>query len=135
VFEKILSVAIMALVYALIVSERVHRTTAVLLGVVLVFGFRLLTIEGAVQFERTAIGEHLLLGGDNVDLALARRVEEKLGTPRLTLAQRNALRRQCCAAKEALLGEPAIERIPVTLEGGTSRVRAGRRASRSWRWR
>lgn len=49
-FEKILAVAIMALVYALIVSERVHRTTAVLLGVVLVLGLRLLTIEGAVHF-------------------------------------------------------------------------------------
>lgn len=48
--EKAIAIAIMALVYALIVSERVHRTTAVLLGVVLVLGFRLLTIEEAVQF-------------------------------------------------------------------------------------
>jgi hypothetical protein len=29
-----------------------------------------------LHFERTAIGEHLLLGGDNLDFALARRVEE-----------------------------------------------------------
>ena len=44
------------------------------------------SVEGKeVKFERTAIGEHLLLGGDNVDLALARLVEEKLGRPRLSL--------------------------------------------------
>ncbi|HST21372.1 MAG TPA: Hsp70 family protein, partial [Blastocatellia bacterium] len=60
-------------------------------------------IDGEIRFERIAIGEHLLLGGDNVDLALMRRVEEKLGNPKLTLRQRNALARQCCAAKELLL--------------------------------
>ena len=47
--EKLLAVAILVVVYVLIVSERVHRTTAVLLGVVLVLGFRLLTVEQAVQ--------------------------------------------------------------------------------------
>ena len=35
-------------------------------------------VNDELQFERTAIGEHLLLGGDNLDLALARRVEETL---------------------------------------------------------
>ncbi len=40
--EKILAVAILALVYVLILSKKVHRTTAVLLGSVLVVGFRLL---------------------------------------------------------------------------------------------
>ena len=30
-------------------------------------------VDGELQFERTAIGEHLLLGGDNLDFALARR--------------------------------------------------------------
>ena len=34
-------------------------------------------VNGELQFERTAIGEHLLLGGDNLDFALARRVEEE----------------------------------------------------------
>ncbi|HEV2764612.1 MAG TPA: Hsp70 family protein, partial [Pyrinomonadaceae bacterium] len=76
-------------------------------------------VEGKeVRFERTAIGEHLLLGGDNVDLALERLAEEKLGRPRLTLRQRNALRRQCCAAKERLLGDPEVERSNVTVLGG-----------------
>src|ERR1019366_249668 len=46
---------------------------------------------GDVEFERTAIGEHLLLGGENLDLALARRVEHKLDA-KLSLRQRHALR-------------------------------------------
>ena len=80
---------------------------------------------GEVRFERTAIGEHLLLGGDNVDLALARLVEEKLGRPRLTLRQQNALRRQCCAAKEKLLGDDPVESAPVTVLGGGRSVVGG----------
>ncbi|MBV9926065.1 MAG: Hsp70 family protein [Acidobacteria bacterium] len=81
--------------------------------------------EGEVRFERTAIGEHLLLGGDNVDLALARLVVEKLGRPRLSLTQQNALRRQCCAAKETLLGDEAKESAPVTVLGGGRSVVGG----------
>jgi molecular chaperone DnaK (HSP70) len=74
-------------------------------------------VDGELQFERTAIGEHLLLGGDNLDFALARRVEEKLGDIRLTLRQRYALRRACCASKELLLSDSNLERVPVTLLG------------------
>ncbi|MGC9994901.1 MAG: Hsp70 family protein [Terriglobia bacterium] len=70
-----------------------------------------------VQFERIAIGEHLLLGGDNLDLALARRVEEKLHAPTLSLRQRHALRRTCCAAKERLLSDPALDRLPISVLG------------------
>jgi hypothetical protein len=70
-----------------------------------------------VQFERIAIGEHLLLGGDNLDLALARRVEEKLHAPKLSLRQRHALRRTCCAAKERLLSDPALDRLPISVLG------------------
>ncbi|HEX8719929.1 MAG TPA: Hsp70 family protein [Pyrinomonadaceae bacterium] len=80
---------------------------------------------GELRLVRTAIGEHLLLGGDNVDLALARLVEEKLGRPRLSLRQQNALRRQCCAAKERLLGEGAPESVPVTVLGGGRSVVGG----------
>ena len=84
------------------------------------------SVEGKeVQFSRTAIGEHLLLGGDNVDLALSRRVEEKLGQPQLTLRQQNALRRLCCAAKEKLLSEPSVERVPITVLGSGRAVVGG----------
>ncbi|MBV8856306.1 MAG: Hsp70 family protein [Acidobacteria bacterium] len=81
--------------------------------------------SGEVRFERTAIGEHLLLGGDNVDLALARLVEEKLARPRLSLRQQNALRRQCCAAKECLLADDSKESAPVTVLGGGRSVVGG----------
>jgi molecular chaperone DnaK (HSP70) len=74
-------------------------------------------VDGELQFERTAIGEHLLLGGDNLDFALARRMEEKLNDMKLTLRQRYALRRACCAAKERLLSDPSLERVPVRVLG------------------
>ena len=74
-------------------------------------------VDGEHQFERTAIGEHLLLGGDNLDFALARRVEEKLNDVKLTLRQRYALRRSCCSAKERLLSDSSLERVPVTVLG------------------
>ena len=82
-------------------------------------------VAGEIRFERIAIGEHLLLGGDNVDLALVRRVEEKLGNPKLTLRQRNALARQCCAAKELLLSDEKIERVPINVLGSGRAVVGG----------
>ena len=78
-----------------------------------------------VQFERVAIGEHLLLGGDNLDLALARRVEEKLHVPKLSLRQRHALRRACCAAKERLLSDPSLGRLPISVLGSGRAVVGG----------
>ena len=74
-------------------------------------------VAGELKFERTAIGEHLLLGGDNLDLALVWQVEKKLKGATLTLQQRYALRRTCCAAKERLLSDSSLERVPVTVLG------------------
>jgi len=74
-------------------------------------------VNGELEFERTAVGEHLLLGGDNLDLALARYVEEKLKAIKLTSRQRYALRRACCAVKERLLSDLSLERVPVTVLG------------------
>ena len=75
-------------------------------------------MHGDLEFERTAIGEHLLLGGDNLDSALAHHVEAKLGNIKLTLRQRYALRRVCCTAKEQLLRDSNLERVPITILGG-----------------
>ena len=86
---------------------------------------RVQIVGGEIKFERTAIGEHLLLGGDNVDLALARRVMEKLGNPKLSLRQQNALRRQCCAAKEKLLSDGRLKRVPVNILGAGRSVVGG----------
>ena len=76
---------------------------------------------GTATFERIAIGDHLLLGGDNVDLALATLVERRLieSRPqvRLAITQRAALRRMCSAAKEQLLGDAAPDRIAITTLG------------------
>ena len=69
-----------------------------------------------VQFERTAIGEHLLLGGENLDLALARKVEQKLNA-RLSLRQRHAVEITCSTAKERLLGNSDLDRLPISILG------------------
>ena len=55
-----------------------------------------------IDFTRTAVGKHLLLGGDNLDLTLAWLVESKLNKT-LSVRQRSGLRRQCALAKEKLL--------------------------------
>jgi molecular chaperone DnaK (HSP70) len=81
-----------------------------------------------LRFERIAIGEHLLLGGDNLDLALAALVEQKLienGAPRLALTQRLALRRKCSAAKERLLSDEGPEEVTITILGSGRGVVAG----------
>ncbi|ETW94829.1 MAG: hypothetical protein ETSY1_33170 [Candidatus Entotheonella factor] len=78
---------------------------------------RVQIVDDEMTFERTAIGEHILLGGDNVDLALAHRLEAALGETNLSLRQRQALRRQCCAAKEQLLSQPGLEQLPIRLLG------------------
>jgi molecular chaperone DnaK (HSP70) len=58
-------------------------------------------------FRRVAVGDHLMLGGDNIDLALAHHVEKKLGGARLDAEQWSALRFACRTAKEKILGEDA----------------------------
>lgn len=82
-----------------------------------------------VSFERIAIGDHLLLGGDNVDLALATLAEQRLAESRpdlrLAITQRSALRRLCSAAKERLLGDEPPDRVTVTLLGAGHRVVGG----------
>ena len=69
-----------------------------------------------VNFTRTAVGKHLLLGGDNLDLTLAWLVETKLGTS-LSIRQRSGLRRQCSAAKERMLNDPAVKSVEITVLG------------------
>ena len=75
-----------------------------------------------VNFTRTAVGKHLLLGGDNLDLTLAWLVETKLGAA-LSIRQRSGLRRQCSAAKERLLNDPNLNSVEITVLGtGTSLI-------------
>jgi hypothetical protein len=76
---------------------------------------------GVPGFERIAVGDHLLLGGDNVDLALASLVERRLAESRpdvrLAITQRSSLRRLCSAAKERMLGDAPPDRVAVTVLG------------------
>ncbi|MEX2264529.1 MAG: Hsp70 family protein [Bryobacteraceae bacterium] len=77
-----------------------------------------------IEFTRTAVGKHLLLGGDNLDLTLAWLVEAKLGK-QLSIRQRSALRRQCSTAKERLLCDPKLERVEITVLGGGAAIVGG----------
>lgn len=76
--------------------------------------------DGQLQLERVAVGRHLLLGGDNIDLALAKICEQRLtpGEP-LDAFRFSRLLLACRGAKETLLSEGAPESVPIRL------VRAG----------
>jgi DNA-K related protein/Hsp70 protein len=73
--------------------------------------------SGELTFLRDAVGEHLLLGGDNMDLALAKSVEAKTPTGKLDAAQFGALVQACRAAKETLLGPKPPGEVTVTVMG------------------
>jgi len=77
-----------------------------------------------VEFTRTAVGKHLLLGGDNLDLTLAWLVEAKLGT-QLSIRQRSALRRQCAAAKERILADANLKSVEITVLGAGASLIGG----------
>jgi molecular chaperone DnaK (HSP70) len=79
-----------------------------------------------VQFHRVAVGDHLLLGGDNLDLALAHHLEQKLANGgRLDARQWSMLIPACRHAKETLLGEHPPESHTVVLAGGGSKLIGG----------
>jgi hypothetical protein len=77
-----------------------------------------------VDFTRTAVGKHLLLGGDNLDLTLGWLVEAKLGKT-LSIRQRSGLRRQCASAKERLLSDENLKSVEITVLGGGSSLVGG----------
>jgi hypothetical protein len=77
-----------------------------------------------IDFTRIAVGKHLLLGGDNLDLTLAWLVEAKLGKT-LSIRQRSGLRRQCASAKERLLADPNLPSVEITVLGGGSSLVGG----------
>lgn len=76
------------------------------------------------KLTRIAVGNHLMLGGDNIDLALAHLAEQRLsaGGSRLSSAELSQLVEQCRVAKERLLAEDAPEVAKVTLLGSGSKL-------------
>jgi molecular chaperone DnaK (HSP70) len=83
--------------------------------------------EGNLVLERTAVGEHLLLGGDNMDVALAHVLAERLkgqGT-NLDPWQSRGLWYSCQRAKEEILGDAKKESSPVVVLGRGSKLIGG----------
>ncbi len=83
--------------------------------------------EPVPELNRIAVGDHLILGGDNIDLTLARKLEQQgFGAERkLSTAEFSQLVEQCRRAKEILLSEQAPESVAVTLLGSGSRLIGG----------
>lgn len=86
--------------------------------------------EQEPKLTRIGVGDHLMLGGDNIDLALAHLVENRLGDgeKRLSAVDLSQLIEQCRIAKERLLAEDAPEQVNVTLLGGGSKLIGGSRS-------
>jgi len=79
-----------------------------------------------VQFHRVAVGEHLILGGDNLDLALAHHLERRIaGEGQLAPRQWGVLVQTCRRAKEELLGAAPPPRTTINLPGTGARVIGG----------
>lgn len=102
-----------------------------------------LDAAGQPQLARTGVGDHLVLGGDNMDLALARWIEPRLsggptGQPSqpgqaahapLSAIQLAQLTQRCRSAKERLLAPDGPQEITVTLQGSGSRLIGGARSA------
>jgi hypothetical protein len=83
--------------------------------------------QGDLALERVAIGDHILLGGDNMDLALAYLVKAKLAREGTQLAswQLLGLSQSCRLAKERLLADPQLESVPLVIASRGSRLIGG----------
>ncbi|MEZ4527661.1 MAG: Hsp70 family protein [Desulfobacterales bacterium] len=91
--------------------------------------------EGDLKLERIAVGDHLLVGGDNMDLALAYAVSRQIdsGKKKPDAWQMRSLWHACRKAKETLLSDLEAEDYPITilgrgksLIGGTKKTKLAR---------
>lgn len=80
--------------------------------------------EGNLQLKRQAVGSHLLLGGDNIDLGLAYLMKQKFEEQGHAIDhwQLQGLVHQCRQAKEKLMGENPPDSVDVTILGRGSRL-------------
>lgn len=83
--------------------------------------------DGELGLSRIAVGDHLLLGGDNMDLALAAAVARDLAAQGKTLDawQQRALTQACRRAKEALLSPSGPDTLPLSIPSRGSRLLGG----------
>ncbi|WP_321866489.1 Hsp70 family protein [Paraburkholderia tropica] len=83
--------------------------------------------EGNLELLRVAVGEHILLGGDNMDLALAHVVARKLAQQGTQADpwQLRALTYACRSAKEQLLSDAGLEAVPLVVPSRGSKLIGG----------
>ncbi|GAB4266909.1 MAG: Hsp70 family protein [Candidatus Rifleibacteriota bacterium] len=83
--------------------------------------------DGDLSLERVAVGNHILLGGDNMDLTLAYIAKKKLeeSNKKVSQWQTIQLSHQCRKAKETLLSETDKDSVPVVISGRGSSVIGG----------
>lgn len=80
--------------------------------------------QGDLALKRVAVGNHLLLGGDNIDLALMHFVKQKLEEKghQLDEWQMQALTYACQKGKETLLSKPNQPQVEIVIQGRGSRL-------------
>jgi molecular chaperone DnaK (HSP70) len=90
---------------------------------------------GNLTLERVAVGDHILLGGDNMDLALARLLQHRLEDDghRVDTWQLYSLWHQCRLAKEKLFASPRSKKQTITLLGQGTRLVGGTIQTELWR--
>jgi hypothetical protein len=83
--------------------------------------------DGVLEPHRIAVGDHILLGGDNMDLALAHLVARKLAAngTQLDAWQMRALTYGCRSAKEKLLADATVETWPIVVPSRGSKLIGG----------
>ena len=83
--------------------------------------------DGVLEPHRVAVGEHILLGGDNMDLALAHLVARKLAAngTQLDAWQMRALTYGCRSAKESLLADSGLDTAPIVVPSRGSKLIGG----------
>ncbi len=83
--------------------------------------------DGEVALTRVAVGDHILLGGDNMDLALAHTVNQRLAADgkKLDAWQFNALTFACRNAKESMFADEKLKKAPLAIPGRGSSLVGG----------
>jgi len=82
---------------------------------------------GQLALTRVAVGDHILLGGDNMDLALAHAAAQNFAQKgvKIDAGQMQMLWHSCRMAKETLFSGPKLASAPVTVLGRGSKVIGG----------
>ncbi len=88
---------------------------------------RVSDVSGNLELERIAVGNHILIGGDNMDLALAYAVANQMTAAgqKLDAWQMRALWHTCRSAKEKILASSDAAAVPVSVLGRGSSLIGG----------